>query len=214
MSEGFDKEAERERLRKKYEDDRADREATERMSELLLQGATMTNKHCNQCGTPIFRYQDQEFCPSCQREVRDSEDAAGSESDEAQAAQAEGDASESTDDTNERQEATHHTAGQHQSTSATTGTDQAVEPGGKQEQSGAASDVDRTGTVSTAEPSVDRSLDLDGEPSLDDATRTLVETITILSRRAARAEDPRRAKDLLAAAREAAETLDTLRGGS
>jgi len=65
----FDKEAERERLREKYGEDEADREATEQMSELLLKGATMTNAHCDNCGDPIFRYDGQEFCPSCQRPV-------------------------------------------------------------------------------------------------------------------------------------------------
>ncbi|SFR32302.1 Sjogren's syndrome/scleroderma autoantigen 1 family protein [Halogeometricum limi] len=62
----FDKEAERQRLREKYEKDEERRKETQRMSELLLQGATMTNKHCNDCGTPIFRYQGTEFCPNCQ----------------------------------------------------------------------------------------------------------------------------------------------------
>ncbi|WP_115864799.1 Sjogren's syndrome/scleroderma autoantigen 1 family protein [Halorussus litoreus] len=65
---GFDKEAEREKLREKYGQD-DDRENTRRMSELLLQGATMTGKHCNQCSDPIFRYDGQEFCPNCQREA-------------------------------------------------------------------------------------------------------------------------------------------------
>jgi uncharacterized Zn finger protein (UPF0148 family) len=64
----FDEEAERERLRKKYEQDSAKREETQRMSELLLQGATMTNSHCDTCGSPIFRYDGQEFCPNCQHE--------------------------------------------------------------------------------------------------------------------------------------------------
>ncbi|UTF54650.1 Sjogren's syndrome/scleroderma autoantigen 1 family protein [Natronosalvus rutilus] len=61
----FDKEAEREKLRKKYERDEADREATQRMSDLLLKGATMTNTHCDVCGDPLFRYQGTTFCPSC-----------------------------------------------------------------------------------------------------------------------------------------------------
>ena len=69
---GFDKEAEREKLREKYEQDERDRENTRRMSELLLQGATMTGKHCGECGDPIFRYDGQEFCPTCQREVEGS----------------------------------------------------------------------------------------------------------------------------------------------
>ncbi|UVE51172.1 hypothetical protein KU306_04625 [Haloferax larsenii] len=62
----FDKEAERQRLREKYEQDEAKRRSTQRMSELLLKGATMTNKHCDQCGDPIFRYDGEEFCPTCQ----------------------------------------------------------------------------------------------------------------------------------------------------
>ncbi len=69
MSE-FDKEAERKRLREKYESEQEDRETTERMSQLLLQGATMTNRHCDDCSSPIFRYQGQEFCPTCQAEAQ------------------------------------------------------------------------------------------------------------------------------------------------
>jgi len=61
----FDKEAEREKLRKKYERDEADREATQRMSDLLLKGATMTNTHCGTCGDPLFSQNGVNFCPSC-----------------------------------------------------------------------------------------------------------------------------------------------------
>jgi uncharacterized Zn finger protein (UPF0148 family) len=74
MSE-FDKEKERERLREQYERDRKKREATEQMSELLLQGATMTNAHCSECGDPIFRYDGQEFCATCERPVERAADA-------------------------------------------------------------------------------------------------------------------------------------------
>ncbi|PSP79360.1 hypothetical protein BRC81_05075 [Halobacteriales archaeon QS_1_68_20] len=73
---GFDEEAERERLREKYERDKARREATQKMSELLLQGATMTNHHCDECGSPIFRYDGEEFCPSCGGTTGMDEDAA------------------------------------------------------------------------------------------------------------------------------------------
>ena len=63
----FDAEAERERLREKYEAETEDRKRTQQMSELLLKGATMTNAHCGECGSPIFQYEGREFCPSCQR---------------------------------------------------------------------------------------------------------------------------------------------------
>ncbi|PSP62666.1 hypothetical protein BRC76_04235 [Halobacteriales archaeon QH_8_67_36] len=65
----FDKEAEREKLREKYGKEDEKRKATEQMSELLLKGATMTNAHCTDCGDPIFRYDGQEFCPTCQKPV-------------------------------------------------------------------------------------------------------------------------------------------------
>ncbi|MFC4540881.1 Sjogren's syndrome/scleroderma autoantigen 1 family protein [Halosolutus amylolyticus] len=61
----FDKEAEREKLREKYERDKAEREATQRMSDLLLKGATMTNTHCGTCGDPLFQQDGTTFCPSC-----------------------------------------------------------------------------------------------------------------------------------------------------
>ena len=63
----FDKEAEREKLRERFAEDEEKRETTEQMSELLLQGATMTNSHCDTCGNPLFRYDGQTFCAACQR---------------------------------------------------------------------------------------------------------------------------------------------------
>lgn len=66
MSDEFDKEAEREKLRKKFAEDEEKRSDTQRMSELLLQGATMTNNHCDNCGDPLFRDNGQTFCPTCQ----------------------------------------------------------------------------------------------------------------------------------------------------
>jgi len=61
----FDKEAEREKLREKYEQDKEERKATQRMSDLLLKGATMTNAHCGTCGDPLFQHEGTTFCPSC-----------------------------------------------------------------------------------------------------------------------------------------------------
>jgi len=81
----FDREAERERLREKYEQDQKERAATERMSELLLQGATMTNAHCSECGDPIFRYDGQEFCASCERPVDRGDGNTGQTSNEGRA---------------------------------------------------------------------------------------------------------------------------------
>ncbi len=68
MSEEFDKEAEREKLRQQLAAEEESRQATQHMSELLLKGATMTNRHCDECGDPIFRHDGQEFCPTCGRQ--------------------------------------------------------------------------------------------------------------------------------------------------
>jgi uncharacterized Zn finger protein (UPF0148 family) len=87
MSE-FDKEAEREKLREKYERDQQKRKETERMSQLLLQGATMTNRHCDTCGDPLFRYQGNQFCATCEGRAQEAE-AASRAQPEAQAQEAE-----------------------------------------------------------------------------------------------------------------------------
>lgn len=70
MSE-FDKEAEREKLRKQFEHEEERRQTTQEMSELLLKGATMLNIHCADCASPIFRHEGQEFCPTCHRSVEE-----------------------------------------------------------------------------------------------------------------------------------------------
>ncbi|MDS0260215.1 hypothetical protein NDI56_12495 [Haloarcula sp. S1CR25-12] len=78
----FDKEAEREKLREKYGQEEEKRKATEQMSELLLKGATMTNAHCTDCGDPIFRYDGQEFCPTCQKPVARDQSAGDGDADD------------------------------------------------------------------------------------------------------------------------------------
>ena len=68
MSE-FDKEKEREKLREQLATDEDRRKTTQQMSELLLKGATMLNVHCDRCASPLFRYEGDEFCPTCERTV-------------------------------------------------------------------------------------------------------------------------------------------------
>jgi len=100
----FDKEAEREKLREKFEQEEDNRAATEQMSELLLKGATMTNAHCSECGDPIFRYDGQEFCPTCQKPVaRDTQEngADASDADEQERQPDDGDGIEVADPSDE-----------------------------------------------------------------------------------------------------------------
>jgi len=219
MSE-FDEEAERERLREKYEQDKREREATEKMSELLLQGATMTNAHCSECGDPIFRYDGQEFCPTCERPVDRSgteSDASGEDggadesgsgsievttpSDDARVAF--GDAEESrpengADAEPAATEADAESPEPDRETSARTdSTRQSDRPARPAEPQQPATSAPESPESAAADPAAAR------EP--------LVRTLVRFSERAAATDDPRRARDHLAAAREAAETLAALR---
>jgi uncharacterized Zn finger protein (UPF0148 family) len=63
----IDKDAEKEKLRLQFEKEAKSRESSQVMSSLLLQGATMTRKHCKTCGDPIFRQEGEEFCPGCRK---------------------------------------------------------------------------------------------------------------------------------------------------
>jgi uncharacterized Zn finger protein (UPF0148 family) len=218
-SDDFDKEAEREKLRRKYEAEQEDRAATQRMSELLLQGATMTNRHCDTCGDPIFRYEGQQFCPSCQAAAGDQgTDAAaggsppGSETDPESGTQEDspvpserspepGDAREIADE--ERTEPT-DTASQ-PSEVREPEPESASTPGAESDSGStpvAGSNPPTEATGPTAAPSGD----------LAAAHDALGGTIVRLSERAAEAEDPRRAREFLEAAREASEVLRTLDG--
>jgi len=192
----FDREAERERLREKYEQDRKEREATERMSELLLQGATMTNAHCSECGDPIFRYDDQEFCATCERPVErgggtDAEDmAGGSDGTEVEVTTPDDDArvvfggeDDETADTRDRR------AGQNRGQTET--------------------DRHTASTGDTERPTPPEGTDTGA--GVESARASLVRTLTSFSRRAEETEDPRRAREYLQTAREAAEALAALR---
>lgn len=226
MSEDFDKEAERERLREKYEKDKKKREATEQMSELLLQGATMTNAHCSTCSDPIFRYDGQEFCPTCEKPV--DRDGSGNDTDDgnievtapSEEAQVSFGENGTTSDTAEHSTADSTTQQQPtQTQQPQTQTQQPQTPEqshpntqqpGQNHPQQASQSHHRHGQeqqASTREiPSIDP-----GAATIQDATQSLVRTLTRFSKQAEAADDPRQATDNLEAAREAAETLAALR---
>jgi uncharacterized Zn finger protein (UPF0148 family) len=197
MSGDFDKEAERERLREKYDSEADDREVTERMSQLLLQGATMTNQHCETCGSPIFRYQGQEFCPTCQGEAEAGNGDVAAEpeaGDSAPSAETQSGARRADPAADESGDATDSTADRAEGSvgGASTGT---AELGG-----------------ATRAPSREQSRGESAGNGPTAARESLAETVTTLSNRARQTEDPHRAKALLEAAREAAETMAALEG--
>ena len=239
MSDEFDREAEREKLREKYEQDQAKREASERMSELLLQGATMTNRHCPECHSPVFSYEGTEFCPTCQREVTGEDESAGA-ADDAPSEETAGDvgtnggatadagtapAGDGTGPDEEPKPTEDPRASEPMAepepepgpTDAETGpTDDVREPRQRQpreETRPAPARERRPARVDPParreEPTADRAgADREG---LDDAEAALVREIANLTRRAEETRDVGRKREFFAAAREAAETLETVR---
>jgi uncharacterized Zn finger protein (UPF0148 family) len=244
----FDKEAERERLREKYEREQEKRESTERMSELLLKGATMTDAHCGNCGDPIFRYDGEEFCPTCQERVAPGEEAAGED-----AATAEGDgqagaAQEGVDESPEQTpdveaptqpESSDADAAGSAGAPADVGTGQSVDPTGRdangteaaaahdgtsaradtsttpnaaasQGSAGSGSQPQAPQVPSGSQPQAPPEPAGDVDDELGAARASLTRTLLRQARAAENCEDPRRAKDHLAAAREAAEALAAL----
>ncbi|WP_049985523.1 Sjogren's syndrome/scleroderma autoantigen 1 family protein [Halobellus rufus] len=205
----FDEEAERERLREKYERDEERRKETQQMSELLLKGATMTNRHCNDCGSPIFRYQGQEFCPSCQRVTGESD--AGAQGDDGQVEAGEESAADQRSTADQQPTADQQsTPGRQPSPEARAGAD---EPGRSAEDVASGVDVADDGaeppSVRDARPSTTPETEaapVDGRG----AREALLGALTRHARLAEETDDPRRAKEHLSAAREAAAALDEL----
>lgn len=183
MSE-FDKEAEREKLRKQFEQDERKRESTQRMSELLLQGATMTDTHCDTCGDPLFRYEGQEFCPSCQAQTDDQQPRTDAE----QSPAVDAEQSPETTETTESPETTRIEVGD-----GTTAPDESTE---------SASTPD---APESSPPTATRS-----DSDLSAARQSLVATITRFAKHAETTEDPDRARAYLAATEDAATALDAV----
>ncbi|WP_123535261.1 Sjogren's syndrome/scleroderma autoantigen 1 family protein [Halosimplex salinum] len=239
----FDKEAERERLREKYEQDQQKREASERMSDLLLKGATMTNAHCNNCGDPIFRYDGDEFCPTCQQVVtnEDAMEAEAGEGADEEAARTGGDAdgqaanAANGDENADAASPDHIEIKQPDGPAVQTGSDTAGNANANADRqtaddspAGADESAETAGTGSQrdqpqSQPAPAPSTGRDGQPtapstqgSTDEefgaARASLVRTLRTHAERAENCDDPRRARDHLAAAREAAETLSALSG--
>ena len=206
----FDEEAEREKLRERFAEDEKKRETTERMSELLLQGATMTDTHCENCGDPLFRYDGQTFCSTCQHAVAEGDSAAGTEP------------AEPTDERADTSEATTHDG-----TAASDGRRIAVDDTHTATDADGAAERERAGTPERAHAEPTPTHDRRAPPSQSDGSTgsrpdtegdDLAETEASLARTLRRqataaegADDLGRAREHLAVAREAAEALAAVR---
>ena len=208
MSE-FDKEAEREKLREQLEAEQEDREATQRMSELLLGGATMTGRHCENCASPVFRQNGREFCPNCNRAVGETaREQTGQEPSQTSNQQTPG-------------QQTPEEAGQADRTVDAAGASQPrVEPTESIPEGRAEEPPRRQQETPRRQPNASR----ESVPSagagevaggsaagdLGDARDALARKLTRLAAQAEATDDVGRARELLAATREAAEALAAL----
>ncbi|SEL02237.1 Sjogren's syndrome/scleroderma autoantigen 1 family protein [Haloferax larsenii] len=229
----FDKEAERQRLREKYEQDEAKRRSTQRMSELLLKGATMTNKHCDQCGDPIFRYDGEEFCPTCQaggqsaaadEGAADAAGEAGAESDARTVSEADTETVGEADAGRVAENDAGRVAEANAETVAGSGTVDREPPAttenvGQSAASAAASEQadeqlsertaeSKNGARQTRQRASTTTRAVDGD--IASARKSLVRTLTWAATEAEATDDPRRAVEYLSAAREAAAAIDAL----
>lgn len=214
---GIDKESLREELREKYEEEEKKRKSTQRMSDLLLKGATMTNTHCGTCGDPIFRQNGTNFCPTCHGGPEGVEASVGDDSEggtESGAADAE---SADTGEIPADERPQTSTADGDVETATATPDARSFE----QDRSPTNQDVDRPGTEKVPRRDRDRgrggSFDAP-EPSdpqagddLDAARESLATALERFAREAATADDPRYARECLEAAREAADALAAMR---
>jgi uncharacterized Zn finger protein (UPF0148 family) len=220
----FDREAEREKLREQFERDKQKREASEQMSELLLQGATMTNRHCPECHSPVFRYDDTEFCPTCQREVTEDgefvdETPATAESADAQAAtngETEADDTASVEDEVDAGVERTETADTPETPEREPVEEPAAEPQHStepHEAEGTRPAPERDRRPARVDPPArrERPATESEADDLGEAEAALIREITNLTRRAEETRDVGRKRDLFAAAREATETLRELR---
>ncbi len=209
----FDREAERERLREKYEQDREKRASTQRMSELLLRGATMTDSHCDTCGDPIFRYEGEEFCATC--EAEDGADG-GSAGQAEQRAESRGAGTREQERTpRDQTEAERATAEQTRPTAGERARDalaNGAETGGQSGESGRPATTQSEDAPAESPPPRDEAASGDASSGPSEARAALVRTVTRFARRAEAADHPSEAVDYLAAAREAAEALAALDG--
>ncbi len=222
----FDKEAERQKLREKFDRDKEKRKETERMSQLLLQGATMTNRHCDTCGDPLFRYQGQVFCATCEGRAQEAEAeeksdaqraAAGSDTTRGGATVATGPVEE-TEGTEAAEppmgeraldaDATEHPTAR---VDSERGGD-AEAAAGTSERANATVPTNAPKTSTPAERPASTSAQ-SGNDALADARASLIRTLTRHAQQAETADGPHRATEHLSAAREAAEALAALERG-
>ncbi|QWC18688.1 Sjogren's syndrome/scleroderma autoantigen 1 family protein [Halorubrum sp. 2020YC2] len=242
MSDEFDKEAEREKLREKFAEDEQKREHTQRMSELLLKGATMTNRHCEECGDPIFRHDGREFCPTCGNEAGSAGAQDAGEAPTAGGAEGSGDAGAAAEGGVDAGAAENGSADPGAATPADAAGASRPDPNVEPVDSVANEPAESRSSPRSAAPSrqsespqsppqragsqqsgsrpsgSQRSESQRPAPSgsVDDAEgigaarASLTRTLTRFARAAEEADDPRRARDHLEAAREAAEALAAL----
>ena len=160
------------------------------MSELLLQGATMTNEHCENCGDPLFRDGDRTFCPTCHGGGADDAAQAGEQTQQQSSGQ--------------RQQPASQQAAERQAPQPASAEPTRTEP---DRGNGAPTEyVDE----SSQEPTAEAPTTSEAPTPADGPRAELQRAVTRSARKANEASDPRTAKQWLEASKEAAEALAAL----
>ena len=204
----FDKEAEKEKLREQLRAEEESRRTTQHMSELLLKGATMTNKHCDTCGDPLFRYEGREFCPTCSQ--ADAGGAGGAVGDAAEGAttatQSQPGAGGQAGGTAEQDSAGIDRVDAGAPSETTTTPAATGSSASETAASGAASQRPATQQGGAVTPTAGGAAG-DAAGDVAGARAALARKLATLARQAEATEDVGRSRELLSAAREAAEAL-------
>ncbi|MFB6221557.1 MAG: Sjogren's syndrome/scleroderma autoantigen 1 family protein [Halolamina sp.] len=202
MSEEFDKEAEREKLREKLADEEEKRSATQRMSELLLQGATMTNQHCDNCGDPLFRDNGETFCPTCASAEGQTTEAEGSQPSETSTPDA---ATRAASQPRNGAQQRPGDAADGQLSQLPDGAEVRPQPGTATQTPDRNPETRRPQPGQQEPPTPSERADTQGDPRVE-----LRRAVTETARNATAATDPRTARAWLEASKEAAEALAAL----
>jgi uncharacterized Zn finger protein (UPF0148 family) len=190
----------------------------------------MTNRHCETCGDPIFRNDGQEFCPTCHATDDGYEmpaNGAGDASENGETDATTGSAAQNATDTGSSAD---EPAGIDAVNTADAGQTADEPSGGGPTEGGPArgeparsdpvrGDDGREAPVDAATPrretersagAAERTTAAEQTGDLAEARGSLTRTVTRFARAAAETDDPRRAREHLQAAREAAEALSAL----
>lgn len=183
----------------------------------------MTNAHCSECNTPIFRYDDQEFCPTCQKPVNRQNERASSGEDGGEATQQSPPADEESGTVQVASPEDGRVVFGNTGADAEEASDRATPSDSSETRENLPqqvseqvpdiqdeSSLERHTGVPPAQATQENTPQAEGHADIEAARNALIRALHRFSNAAVAADDPRRATEHLEAAHEAAKTLAVL----